>query len=168
MGIGRLKCAALDVTDLSVAEAFWSQVTGLEVIASPFPGRYAYVGTPDPWKCELILHLVKTTKGDEVNRAHVDVWVRDVDRAIAQIEAIGGTRWHGPTIYPRPGSYPGEAPLLDWAVMRDPFGNEFCLTTILAPEQAQAVLATPPELHRDDRALRIAAGVTSTDAADDD
>jgi hypothetical protein len=162
MGVGRLKCAALDVTDLEVAEDFWSEVTGLPVIASPFPGRFSYVGQPDPWKCELILHLVKTEKDDDVtNRAHVDLWVRDVDKAIAQIEMLGGTRKRPPAIYPRPGSFPGERPLLDWVVMRDPFGNELCLTTILTQEQSQAAIATPPELHGDDHALRVAAGVTA-------
>jgi predicted enzyme related to lactoylglutathione lyase len=162
MGIGQLKCAALDVTDLEVAEAFWSEVTGLPVIPSPFPGRFSYVGQLDPWKCELILHLVKTEKGEETNRAHIDMWVRDVDRAIEQIQAIGGSVRRAPTIYPRPGSYPNERPRLDWAVMRDPFGNEFCLTAVLRPEQSEAVLATPPELHTDDLALRRAAGVTAT------
>lgn len=163
MGIGRLKCAVLDVTDLEVAEKFWSEVMGLPVIHSPFPDRFSYIGEPERWKSELILHLVKTEKGDETNRAHVDIWVRDVDKAIAQIKAIGGTIKRAPTIYPRPGSYPDEAPLLDWAVMRDPFGNEFCLTTLLTPEQSQAVLATPPKLHNDDKALRVAAGVTADD-----
>jgi predicted enzyme related to lactoylglutathione lyase len=162
MGIGRLKCAALDVTDLEVAEAFWSEVIGLPVIPSPFPGRFSYVGQPDPWTCELILHLVRTEKGEEANRAHIDIWVQGVDEAIEQIQAIGGSVRRAPTIYPRPGSYPGERPRLDWAVMRDPFGNEFCLTTALRAEQTDAVLATPPELHSDDLALRRAAGVTAT------
>ena len=161
MGIGQLKCAVLDVNDLEVAEAFWSEVTGLPVIPSAFPGRFSYLGQLDPRKLELILHLVKTEKGQETNRAHVDIWVQDVDRAIEQIQAIGGSLKRAPTIYPRPGSYPNVRPGLDWAVMRDPFRNEFCLTTVLRPEQAEAVSALPPELHADDLALRRAAGVTA-------
>lgn len=143
MAVGQLRCAVLDVEDLAVAEAFWSEVTGLPVIPSVFPGRYSYLGTPDPWRHELILHLVKTPKGTETNRGHVDIWVRDVDVATAQVEALGGRVKRSPTIYPRPGSYP-EPPTLDWCVAQDPFGNEFCLITVLSPEQAQAVAAAGP------------------------
>lgn len=163
MGIGRLKCAALDVTDLTVAEEFWSAMTGLPVILSPFPGRYSYLGQPDPWDCELILRRVDAPKGEEVNRAHLDLWVRDLDRAVAQVEAIGGTLKFGPILYPRPGAYDGEQPLLDWAVLRDPFGNEFCLTTLLTREQSEAAAALPPDRWTNTHALRRAAGVTADD-----
>jgi len=44
MGVGQLRCRVIDVNDLEVAEAFWSQVTGLPVIPSTFPGRFSYLG----------------------------------------------------------------------------------------------------------------------------
>jgi Glyoxalase-like domain len=90
MGIGRLQCHVIDVNDLAVAEAFWSELTGLAVIPSVFPGRHSYLGRADPWRHGVILHLVRTEKGPEANRSHVDIWVREVDRAIEQVEAIGG------------------------------------------------------------------------------
>jgi hypothetical protein len=37
MGVGRLQRHVIDVNDLAVAEAFWSEVTGLPVIPSVFP-----------------------------------------------------------------------------------------------------------------------------------
>lgn len=154
MAIGQLRCSVIDVNDLEVAEAFWSELTGLAVIPSPFPGRFSYLGRPDPWRHEVILHLVDRKKTEEANRAHVDIWVRDVDRAIAQVEGIGGRLKRAPTIYPRPGSYPGEAPVLDWAVMQDPFGNEFCVIRLLTPEQSQAVLRSASEGKTDDVAYR--------------
>lgn len=161
-GIGQLRCSVIDVTDLDVAEAFWSQVTGLEVIPSVFPGRFSYLGRPDPWHHEMILHLVKESKGPETNRAHVDIWVSDVDRAIAQIEAIGGAVKRPPTIYPRPGSFPGESPRLDWCVMQDPFGNEFCLVHVLSPAEASAVEEVAKTTGRtDDQTMREAAGKTT-------
>ena len=46
MGIGQLRCHVMDVNDLAVAEAFWSELTGLPVIPSVFPGRYSYLGNP--------------------------------------------------------------------------------------------------------------------------
>lgn len=159
MGIGKLRCHVMDVEDLAVGEAFWSEVTGLPVIPSVLPGRYSYLGQPDPWSHEMILHLVTTSKGPEANRSHVDIWVRDVDRAIGQIEAIGGTLKRSPTIYPRPGSMPGIAPVIDWSVMRDPFGNEFCVINLLSSEQSRAVLHAADSADGDDQTWRSAAGL---------
>lgn len=158
MGIGRLKCPVVDVNDLGVAEAFYSELTGIPVIPSVFPGRYAYLGQPDPWSADLIMHLVRTPKRPEANRGHIDIWVSSIDHAIQRIEAIGGSLKQEPTIYPRPVSFPGEPPRIDWAVMRDPFGNEFCLVTILSPEQRQAVLDAAEEGPGDDQRWRAAAG----------
>ena len=154
MGIGKLTCSVIDVNDLEVAEAFWSEVTGLPVIPSAFPGRYSYLGTPDPWRHQVILHLVRTAKGEEPNRGHVDIWVKDVSAAIGQVEAIGGRLKRAPSIYPRPGSdmaANGVAPIIDWAVMQDPFGNEFCVIRKLTPAQSRAVADLGPaddEHHR--------------------
>ncbi len=161
MGIGQLRCHVIDVNDLAVAEAFWSEVTGIPVIPSAFPGRYSYLGQADPWRHDVILHLVSTTKGAEANRSHVDIWVRDVDMAIRQIEAIGGTLKKAPTIYPRPHSFPGELPAIDWAVMHDPFGNEFCLVSVLTPEQADAVAKAGEHGPGDDHHWRVVAGRTT-------
>lgn len=156
MGIGQLRCIAIDVDDLAVAEAFWSAVTGLPVIPSVFPGRYSYLGQPDPWRHEVILHLVRTPKGEgATNRAHPDIWVADIDGAIPQIEQIGGHLKRAPTIYPRPGSYDGEPARIDWAVMQDPFGNEFCLVSVLTEEESRAVADAAPG---DDDHYRAAAG----------
>lgn len=161
MGIGKLRCHVIDVDDLAIAEAFWSEVTGLPVIRSVFPGRYSYLGVADPWSHELILHLVSTRKGPEANRSHVDIWVRDIDKAAREIEAIGGSVKKEPSIYPRPGSFEGEPSRIDWAVMRDPFGNEFCLVTVLEPEESRAVAAAARDGNGDDRHWRAVAGRTN-------
>ena len=161
MGIGRLRSQVIDVDDLAVAEAFWSELIGRPVIPSVFPGRYSYLGQAEPWRHELILHLVRTRKGTEANRSHVDVWVRDIDEAIPRVEAIGGTLKRPPTIYPRPGSYPGEHARLDWAVMQDPFGNEFCLITVLSPDAIQAVEDAAKRGDGNDHQWRVAAGRTA-------
>lgn len=163
MGIGQLRCHVIDVNDLEVAEAFWSEVTGLPVIPSVFPGRYSYLGQPDPWRHEVILHLVSREKGPEPNRSHVDIWVADVDQANRQIEAIGGTLKRPPVIYPKPGMYPGERPRLDWSVMQDPFGNEFCVMRVLTPEEYRAVIAAAEDGENDDHALRTAASRATSD-----
>jgi predicted enzyme related to lactoylglutathione lyase len=158
MGIGQLRCHVFDVNDLAAAELFWSEVTGLPVIPSAFPGRYSYLGQPEPWRHEVILHLVSATKGPEANRSHVDIGVRDVDTAISRIVSIGGRLKKKPSIYPRPHSYEGEPPRIDWAVMQDPFGNEFCLVSVLTPDEAAAVIQAAENGDGDDGAWRVAAG----------
>jgi predicted enzyme related to lactoylglutathione lyase len=161
-GIGQLRCHVIDVDDLTIAETFWSEVTGLPVISSRWTGRFSYLGQPDPWKHEIILQLVGTRKGEQANRSHVDIGVVDVDSAITRIEAIGGRVKKEPSLYPRPGSFAGKAPAIDWAVMQDPFGNEFCLVSELSKDEVNAVLrlteSRPDELT--DRDWRAAAGRT--------
>lgn len=158
MGIGQLRCHVFDVNDLAVAEVFWSEVISLPVLPSPFPGRYSYLGHTDPWRHEMILHLVSTTKGPEPNRSHVDITVGDVDAAIRQIVAIGGRLKKAPSIYPRPHSYEGEPPRIDWAVMQDPFGNEFCLISRPTADEAGAVSQAALNTDGDDHHWRVAAG----------
>jgi len=158
MGIGNLRCQVIDVNDLAIAEEFWSEVTGLPVISSSWTGRYSYLGEPEPWRHQVILHLVATQKGPEANRSHVDIGVADIDTAIRQIEAIGGTLKRAPSIFPRPHSYEGERPQIDWAVMQDPFGNEFCLVTVLTEEESRAVEEAGQQGPGDDQHWRSIAG----------
>lgn len=159
MAVGRLRCVVIDVDDLTLAERFWSEVTGLPVITSNYTGRFSYLGQPDPWRHEMILQLVTEPKGVPRNRCHVDLTVDDVDRAIDQILQLDGTVKKEPSLYPRPGSFPGKAPVIDWAVMTDPFGNEFCLVSELtAAESRQVERDTNAST---DREWRAAAGRTS-------
>lgn len=53
---------------------------------------------------------------------HIDVRVEDVAKAVAEVEALGGSVARLPEFY-----RPDGVDLLEWAVMRDPFGNPFCL-----------------------------------------
>ncbi len=157
--IGRLRCVVLDVTDLVRAEQFWSAVTGLAIIGSHYTGRFSYLGHEDPWRHEMILQLVGDSKGQERNRCHLDLTVDDVDRAVERIVAIGGAVKKPPSIYPRPGSFPGRRPVIDWAVMTDPFGNEFCLVSELTEKETRDVAAA--EGASTDAEWRAAAGRTT-------
>lgn len=158
MGIGKLRCHVFHVEDLEIGQRFWSEVTGIDPIPTVFPGRTAYLGRADPWSHEVILWKVDEPKGTETNRSHVDIWVRDVDAAIEQVTAIGGTVKRPPTIYPRPHSYGDEPALIDWAVMQDPFGNEFCVISVLEPAESQAVAEAGEAGPRNDDYWREVAG----------
>ena len=64
MAIGTLRCFVIDVEDLEVGAAFWSEVTGIARISSIWPETFAYLGYEDEetWRHEIILHRVRTAK----------------------------------------------------------------------------------------------------------
>lgn len=162
MAIGELRCVVINVTDLERAHQFWAEVTGLDVIGSEdgWHGRFGYLGTKDPWKHEIILQVVDTPKVEETNRVHIDITPENgIDDAIERIVAIGGSVKKPPSLYPRPGSRGDERPLIDWAVMQDPFGNEFCLVSPITREQSAAAMAATEATT--DQEWRAAAGQTS-------
>lgn len=167
MGIGKLRCAVINVTDLELAYEFWSEVTGLEIIgpSDGWHGWLGYLGTKDPWKHEIILQKVMHApveagypSHEVTNPVHLDVTPNDgIDHAVEQIVALGGSVKKPPSLYPRPGSHGDEPPIIDWAVMQDPFGNEFCLVDELTEVQSKAAMAA--DAHTDDE-WRVAAGIT--------
>lgn len=173
MAIGTLSCFVIDVEDLEVGAAFWSEVTGIPRIAPPWPvDRFTYLGHQDEktWKHQIILHRVLPAKKAEpsaadaarrhdpgANRAHIDIDVDDVDAAIGEIEAIGGRLKYPPTVYPVPHEYEGARPLIDWAVMQDPFGNEFCLVRPLSRTERDALKVAAEQGPADDAHWRAVA-----------
>jgi hypothetical protein len=124
-GIGRFMKPVINVTDLAEGERFWSALSGLSPTGRHGDARgdtYSSLedvngGDDDPW---LLLQLVPADQICWVGGTHLDFWVDDVPLAVRQTEDIGGT-----TVKP-PDFYPSESPYLEWAIMRDPFGNHFC------------------------------------------
>ncbi len=171
MSIGTMRCVVINVTDLAVGYRFWSAVTGYEILGPPdgWHGWLGFLGTIQPRKHEMILinthaapiHTVAPTH-DETNRVHVDITPNDgVDAAIEQILALGGSVKKPPSLYPRPGTYGDDPPVIDWAVMQDPFGNEFCLVHDLTPDQSAAAMHAVDQGASSDLELRAAAGLTA-------
>jgi predicted enzyme related to lactoylglutathione lyase len=117
--IGELRNFVLDVDDLDVAERFWVAVTGLPVRFRRLDGRYTRLGTDRPGS--ILLQLVPEAKDERKNRAHLDLTVTDLGRAVEQVVALGGSRVSDPI------GYPVEEPGVEWVVVADPSGNEFCL-----------------------------------------
>lgn len=167
MAIGTMRCVVINVTDLQIAYRFWSAVTGLEIIGSEdgWHDWLGYLGTKNPWKHEIILQRTDTApvevaipSHDRTNAVHIDITPRHgIDQAIEEIVALGGTIKKPPSLYPRPGAHKGHRPYIDWAVMQDPFGNEFCLVHNLTDEQSYAALKIHPGT---DHQWRVAAGQT--------
>ena len=169
MGVGSLRCVVINVTDLPLAYKFWGTVTGLEIIGSDtgWHDWLGYLGTTDPWKHEIILQRIDNSPMDiqspdpgKPNQMHIDITPNQgVDQAIEEIVELGGTLKKKPSLYPRPGSRGDHRPLIDWAVMQDPFGNEFCLVDELTSEQSHAAMAATEA--NTDQQWRTAAGVAA-------
>jgi len=170
MSIGTMRCVAINVTDFAVAYEFWSALTGYEVLGPEhgWHGWLGYLGTKEPPKHELI--LINTDAAPiqaegpthhQTNRVHIDITPNDgVDAAIEQILGLGGSVKKPPSLYPRPGTYGDDPPVIDWAVMQDPFGNEFCLVRDLTVEQSTAAMRAARQGATNDHDQRAAAGQT--------
>lgn len=128
MAIGKLRRMVVDVNDLAIGEAFWSAVTGLEVEfsgrTSTVQGQFSGLGKKETGS--ILLQLVPERKTELKNRAHIDLTVEDVSRAVEEVVALGGR------LLRPPGFFPEGTPEIEWAVVADPFGNEFCVIRDLA------------------------------------
>ena len=123
MAVGRLRRFVVDVNDLAVGERVWSAVTGLPV---EFSGeRVSGLGAIETGS--VLLQLVPERKTALKNRAHLDIGVDDVPGAVAEVIALSGS------VVRSPGVFPEHDPEVEWAVVADPFGNEFCLIHDLEP-----------------------------------
>ena len=125
MAVGKLRRFVVDVNNLKVGEEFWSAVTGLEVKFSAWQGQFSGLG--DIATGSILLQLVPEEKTELKNRAHIDLTVEDVGEAVDEVVELGGK------VIKPPGYFPEDNPHLEWAVVADPFGNEFCLIRDVEP-----------------------------------
>ena len=121
-GIAKLWKPVINVTDLDAGEEFWSAVSGLSPQGRH--GQFSVLDTEnaadrDGW---ILLQLVPAGQVGVNSGTHLDFRVDDVAGAAQQIEEIGGAMIRPPGMY-----VPDGQALLEWAVMQDPFGNEFCI-----------------------------------------
>jgi predicted enzyme related to lactoylglutathione lyase len=127
MAVGSLRAVTIDVNDLEVAERFWTAVTGLSLSLSRWQGQYSRLGTVG--QGSILLQLVPEQKQGRKNRVHLDFTVDDVDEAVTAVLALGGSLERAPQAFPESGT-----PAREYAVVKDPFGNEFCLVRELLPD----------------------------------
>ena len=125
MAVGVMRRVVIDVNDLQVGEQFWAAVTGLAPRFSAWQGQFSALGEIKTGS--ILLQLVPETKTALKNRVHLDITVDDVGRAVKEVIALGGA------VVKPPGLFPEAEPVLEWTVMADPFGNEFCLIRDVVP-----------------------------------
>ncbi len=119
MAVGTIRAFVIDVNDLAVGEHFWSAITGQACVFSGWGGQFSRLGRKG--QNSILLQLVPEQKTPLKNRAHIDITVPNIDRAIEEVIALGGS-----LVRPK-GIHAPDDPRIEWAVMADPFGNEFCI-----------------------------------------
>jgi predicted enzyme related to lactoylglutathione lyase len=113
----------IDCDDLDRAAAFWS--AALDAIEEPLSERsrpiYRRLRLPD---ADIRVLLQRTDdKKMSKERMHLDLETDDVDAEVERLVALGATRW----------SHQSERGYDFW-VLRDPWGNEFCVLQTEFPE----------------------------------
>jgi predicted enzyme related to lactoylglutathione lyase len=120
----------IDVDDLGQGVAFWS--AALDATEEPISERsrhiYRRLRLPDA----EIRVLLQRTDDEKVSkeRMHLDLETDDVEAEVRRLEALGATRWD----HQQERGY-------DFWVMRDPWGNEFC---VLQPEFSELLTLRRP------------------------
>ena len=141
-GIAKLWKPVVNVCDLDQGERFWSALTGLSPTGrhgDENADQYAVLEDPDGGEDSswLLLQLVPRDQSSWTGGTHLDLRVDDVAVAVRKTEEIGGVTVKAPDFYP-----PGDAPYLEWAIMQDPFGNQFCF--VRWPLTSPAVVEDEP------------------------
>ena len=104
----------IDCADPLRLARFWADLLGLRVRLRE--SRYVALTRPPTVTPELVFQPVPEAKAGKV-RLHLDIGVRDLDRARARAIALGA----------RPADDLDDPDDDSLTVLRDPEGNEFCL-----------------------------------------
>jgi predicted enzyme related to lactoylglutathione lyase len=110
--LGALYAIVIDVNDLDTCAKFWSQVLGAGILYQN--ERYLRLGHKGERPTLLLQKVPERHK--EKNRVHIDLDVPDLDAAVSRVRDLGGSKLRQLSEYG-----------IDWVVMADPDGNEFCL-----------------------------------------
>jgi predicted enzyme related to lactoylglutathione lyase len=105
----------LDCRDADRLSTFWCEALGYERFGSG--GNYRSIVPADRSGPKLILQGVDEPKSGK-NRMHLDLVVTDIEAEATRLAGLGATR-----ISQEPVDELG----MQWIVMADPEGNEFCV-----------------------------------------
>ena len=110
--VGALYAIVIDVNDLETGAKFWSEVLGTDILYQN--ERYLRLGHKGERPTFLFQKVPERHK--EKNRVHIDLDVPDLDAAVSRVQDLGGYKLKQFSEYG-----------IEWVVMADPDGNEFCL-----------------------------------------
>jgi predicted enzyme related to lactoylglutathione lyase len=119
----RLCHFVIDCDDLDRATEFWRSALGAteEPLSEPSRQVYRRLRLPDS-DIRVLLQRTEDTKVSK-ERMHLDIETDDVEAEVKRLEALGATRWDHQTERG-----------FDFWVLRDPWGNEFCILQTTFPE----------------------------------
>ncbi|HEY2215764.1 MAG TPA: VOC family protein [Acidimicrobiales bacterium] len=109
-----IKYVTFDCADPAAMAAFWSGVTGYELVTAE--DDFAALSAPDNRGVRGILFWKVPEPKAAKSRMHVDLAAKHPEDEIARIVELGGQ-----TVQFREGNG------TSWTVMLDPEGNEFCI-----------------------------------------
>jgi predicted enzyme related to lactoylglutathione lyase len=112
----RLCHLVVDCDDLDTAVRFWSAALGATEDPVNPASRHIYrrLRLPDA-EIRLLLQRTDDEKTSK-ERMHFDIETDDVEAEVQRLEKLGATRWDHQ-----------QERGFDFWVLRDPFGNEFCV-----------------------------------------
>jgi hypothetical protein len=119
----RLAQFVVDVGDLEGGFAFWSAaLSATEELLNPESNKvYRRLLLPDA-PVRVLLQLTADRKLHK-ERMHLDLETDDVETEVSRLEALGASRWN----HQQERGH-------DFWVMRDPWGNEFCVLQTEFPD----------------------------------
>jgi catechol-2,3-dioxygenase len=112
VGIGALHAIVMDVNHLDTCGTFWSQMLGMEVLFQD--DNYLRLGRHGDHPTLLLQKVAE--RHQEKNRVHIDLDVSDLEASVKHAQELGGRQLQSVSQYG-----------IEWIVMADPDGNEFCL-----------------------------------------
>ena len=110
--VGALYAIVIDVNDLDACAEFWSQVLGADILFQN--ENYLRLGHKAERPTILLQKVPERHK--EKNRVHIDLDVQDLEASVSRVQDLGGQKLKQVSEYG-----------IEWVVMADPDGNEFCL-----------------------------------------
>ncbi|WP_089936742.1 VOC family protein [Candidatus Entotheonella palauensis] len=111
-GIGTIYATVIDVNDLETSGAFWSQLLGVDVLYQN--DNYFRLGRQGELPYLLLQRVPDPQQGK--NRVHLDLEVPDLQAAVNRAQELGAHQLQAVS-----------EDSVEWVVMTDPDGNEFCL-----------------------------------------
>ena len=129
----RLCHFVIDVPDLDQGVTFWSAALNGTEESLPGQSRHIYRRLRLPDSGIRILLQKTSDEKTAKERMHLDLEANDVEAEVARLEALGATRW----------DHQAERGFEFW-VLRDPWGNEFC---VLQPEFPELLARQEPWDH---------------------
>jgi catechol 2,3-dioxygenase-like lactoylglutathione lyase family enzyme len=114
-----------DAGDPRLLGRFWSRVTGYPVVDDR--DEFVRLRTPDGQGVRQILFLRVDDPTPGKNRVHVDLAARRPQDEVERLLRLGASLVDEP-VDGKPSWREGNG--IEWVVLRDPEGNEFCLGSV--------------------------------------